>query len=265
MSTAETIADIEYPESDGKPMGETDLHRYWMKRIDDLLSYRYRGQQVYVSSDLLLYYREGWPTHYVVPDDFVVKDIEPGMRRTYKIWEEGKAPDVVFEVTSKKTRREDESHKPQIYERIGVKELFLYDPTADYLKPPLRGFRVTPDGLMRLRPDAGGALQCEQLGLLLRLEGRRLEMIDAASGESLLTEAEAEREAREREQAAKEREQAARKREQLARRREKAAREREQAAREAAETAARAAEQRAAAAEEELRRLRDEMKKRRGK
>lgn len=251
MSTAETIADIEYPESDGKSIGETDLHRYWMKRIDDLLNYRYRGQNVYVSSDLLLYYREGWPTHYVAPDDFVVKDVEPGMRRKYKTWEEGKAPDVVFEVTSKKTRREDKSHKPQIYERIGVKELFLYDPTAAYLKPPLRGFRVTPSGLVKLRPDAGGALACEELGLLLRLEGRRMEMIDAASGEALLTEAEAEREAREREQATREREQAARKREQLARRREKAARE--------------AAEQRAAAAEEELRRLREEMKKRRGK
>ena len=26
-----------YPESDGKPMADTDLHLYWMKRIQDMI------------------------------------------------------------------------------------------------------------------------------------------------------------------------------------------------------------------------------------
>ena len=46
---------IEYPESDGKPMGETDLLRDWMFRILELLRFRYRGQRVYIASDLLVY------------------------------------------------------------------------------------------------------------------------------------------------------------------------------------------------------------------
>jgi hypothetical protein len=46
---------IEYPEWDGQPMGETDLHRDWMVRILDILRYRYRGNRVYVASNLLVY------------------------------------------------------------------------------------------------------------------------------------------------------------------------------------------------------------------
>ena len=103
MSLIDTATEIEYPESDGRPMGETDLHRDWMIRLLDMLKYRYRGQRVYVASDLLVYYQEGDPKRYVVPDEFVVLDCEPGRRRTFKIWEEGKVPNVVIEVTSKGT------------------------------------------------------------------------------------------------------------------------------------------------------------------
>jgi hypothetical protein len=30
------LKEIDYPESDGRPMGETDLHRLWMVRKDAL-------------------------------------------------------------------------------------------------------------------------------------------------------------------------------------------------------------------------------------
>ena len=104
MSLIQTKLEIEYPETDGKPMGETDLHRWWMARILDLLSYKYRSQHVYVSCNLLVYYSEGNPREFVVPDDFVVKDCDPSPRRVFKVWEEGKAPNVAFEVTSRSTR-----------------------------------------------------------------------------------------------------------------------------------------------------------------
>jgi Uma2 family endonuclease len=192
MSVVQTVYGIEYPESDGMPMGETDLHRDWMIRILDILRFRYRGQRVYVASDLLLYYQEGDPTRFVVPDAFVVLDSDPGRRNTYKMWEESnKAPNVVFEVTSRSTRREDEVFKPQAYARIGVAEYFLYDPTSDYLKPPLQGFRTQGGNCTRIAPDESGRLKCEQLGISLRLEQDNLVMCDAASGEMLRTEAEA--------------------------------------------------------------------------
>jgi Uma2 family endonuclease len=116
-----TDAEIEYPESDGLPMGETDLHQFWMIRIADWLRWRYHGQRVYVSGNLLIYPIEGNNVRHVSPDCFVVLDCEPGFRCVYKVWEEGKAPDVVFEVTSNSTRRQDEDEKPARYAEMGVK------------------------------------------------------------------------------------------------------------------------------------------------
>jgi Uma2 family endonuclease len=182
---------VEYPESDNKPMGETDLHRDWMVRILEIMRYRYRGQRVYVASDLIVYFEEGDPTQSVVPDDFVVKDCDPGRRRTFKIWEEGKTPDVAFEVTSRGSRRVDQVWKPPIYAQLGIFEYFLYDPTSDYLAPPLQGFRLGRKRYRRIRPDRRGLLECQSLGITLGLESGELVMRDLATGAVLLTRAEA--------------------------------------------------------------------------
>jgi hypothetical protein len=120
----------------------------------------------------------------------VVLDCDPGFRRTYKLWEEGKPPDVVFEVTSTSTKREDEHDKPALYAAMGVKECFLYDPTADYLEPPLQGYRFGKRGPTPIRRDKAGALVSRRLGLSLWLEGSDLAMADQATGERLLTQAE---------------------------------------------------------------------------
>jgi Uma2 family endonuclease len=191
MSLPSAVADVEYPESDGKPMGETDIHRAWMNRLCDLLRRRYAGQRVYVGCNLFLYYVEGSPFDSCVPDVFVVKDCDPRPRRTFKLWEEGRTPDVVFEVTSRSTRREDDTFKPQAYARIGVKEYFLFDPTSEYLLPPLKGFRLAGDDREPILPDKDGALVSHELGLRLWLEAGELILADAATGERLLTDFEA--------------------------------------------------------------------------
>jgi Uma2 family endonuclease len=197
------VQHVEYPESDGKPMGESDLHRDWMVRIIELLKQRYRGQRVYVSGDLLVYYEEGNSKRVIVPDAFVVKDSDPSRRRIYKLWEEGRPPDVVFETTSKSTKREDQVKKPKLYEQMGVKEYFLYDPNGEYLKPPLQGYRLEAEGYVQLEADASGALESKELGVVLRLDGDDLVMFDTQTGERLQSEAEAERAARNAERAAR--------------------------------------------------------------
>ncbi len=35
MSLIQTVDQIEYPETDGQPMGETDLHIDWLIRLRD--------------------------------------------------------------------------------------------------------------------------------------------------------------------------------------------------------------------------------------
>jgi Uma2 family endonuclease len=233
-----TIVEIEYPESDGRPMGETDLHREWMIRILDLLGHHFRGQRVYVSGDLLVYYVEGVPTRFVVPDAFVVKDCDSHQRRTYKIWEEGKPPDVVLETTSKSTQHVDLVHKAKVFAEMGVAEYFLYDPTGDYLTAQLLGYRRNGGGFVPIEPDESGAIECRELGLLFRLEVGDLVMYVKETGERLLTSDEREVRARELAEQAQMREQHFRAREQLAREGERQARadaEREATARRAVE------------------------------
>lgn len=197
MSLVQTIDEMEYPESDGKPMGETDWHIDWIFRIRDILKQRYAGQQVYVGSDLLVYYKEGDPSKFIVPDDFVVLDCDPRRRRTFQIWKEGRCPNVVFEITSRSSRDEDQMYKPQVYARLSIPEYFLYDPTGEYLDPPLQGFRLAGSDYVAIEPDRGGRLRCAELGILLRLEAGDLVLIDEQTQDVLMTKAEAMEAARE--------------------------------------------------------------------
>ena len=81
MSSVIQVTAVDYPESDGKPMGETDVHRKEIIRQIELLGRFLEGQYVYVSGDLLVYFEQGNPKKFVVPDVFVVKDLEPKDRR----------------------------------------------------------------------------------------------------------------------------------------------------------------------------------------
>lgn len=242
MSTVTAPPEIDYPESDGKPMGETELHRDWTIRILDIFRQRYRGQSVYVASDLLLYYEEGSPTKFVVPDCFVVRNCATHLRRSFQTWKEGRVPDVVIEVTSRSTSRTDTVDKPIIYEMMGVQEYFLYDPTSDYLESSLQGYRLI-DGQFREIPPINGQLRCLTLGVDLSVHDQDLQIIDFETVVEQLTEAQFE-------QAARLQAEQGRERERREKEREREAKEREQAARVAAEGRVRELE-------DELRRLRN--------
>lgn len=187
MSSTIHVSQCYYPESDGKPMGETDEHRDEMVRHVELLRHYFAGQQVYVSGNLLVYYEQGNPKKFVVPDTFVVKGITPGKRRVYKIWVERRVPDVVIETTSRKTRRKDTTDKPQLYARLGIKQYFLFDPDHEYLDPPLQGYRLVGQDYVPIDPDESQGLASEELGLVLRADADRLCFCRIDNGERLLT------------------------------------------------------------------------------
>jgi Uma2 family endonuclease len=184
MNRASSL-DIIYPESDGKPMAESDLHRDWMFRIIEKLFFA--GQRVYVSGNLLIYYVEGDPKKSVAPDAFVVKDCDPGRRKIYKLWEEGKPPNFVLETTSSTTRREDRDKKMRVYAQVGVAECFLYDPLGDWLEPPLQGYRLEVGQYLRLEADKDGGITSQRLGLIFRLEEGQLVLFNAATEQRLQT------------------------------------------------------------------------------
>lgn len=187
--------EIHYPESDGRPMGETEIHAQVLSDLRFALVRRYADvPDVYVWGNLFLYYREGDPKSCVCPDVFLIRGVgkrTDNRRRTYKLWEEGgRVPSLVIEVTSESTRDEDVEKKKR-YERLGVEEYFLFDPLGEYLRPRLQGLRLEGGRYQPLVQRVDGALESRTTGLVLKPEGKQLRLVDKETGETLLTAAEA--------------------------------------------------------------------------
>jgi Uma2 family endonuclease len=188
-TTTDQDQDIDYPTSDGRPMGETELHRRKMVDLIETLDDHFAADSdVYVSGNLLVFYQRGDKRKHVSPDVFVVRGVpKRPFRDQYLIWLEGKAPEAVIEVTSKSTRREDKKKKWLLYRDVmRVAEYFLFDPTEDYLKPPLQGFRLVEAEYLRIDP-VDGRLPSAVLGLHLERAGADLRLYDPVTGRWLPT------------------------------------------------------------------------------
>ena len=185
-----TYSEEHLPESDGKPMAESDVHRDQMIDLIDALKEYFRDDpKVYVTGNIFVYFRdENGEIQPVSPDVFVVRGIEKKERRIYHLEKEGRAPDMVIEVTSKSTKMEDLGNKRFVYAYLGVKEYFLFDPLSETLRPVLRGYRLKNGDYA---PMMGTPLKSEVLGLELHIENSKLRLYDPKSGERLLTHAEA--------------------------------------------------------------------------
>ena len=180
---------VDYPTSDGKPMAETALHlQVMVDAIESLRDHFAAEPMVYVGGNLLLFYEQGNRRKHVAPDVFMVRGIPKFPLRDYYLpWEEGKPPDVIIEITSKTTWREDQKKKPVLYRDVlKVPEYFQFDPTEDYLKPSLQGVRrIGNDYVPIIAVD--GRLPSDILGLHLERSGQALKLWDPARGSWLLT------------------------------------------------------------------------------
>lgn len=183
----EIAATIEYPSSDGEPMAETDIHRKLMNKLIDTLEQFFQTEpDVYVSGNLLIYYVEGDTRKRVAPDVFVVRGVGKHDRRVYKLWEEGPAPDVVIELSSRQTWGEDLQKKWRLYEQLEVKEYYIFDPEYDYLPSPLLAYRLR-DGQYEQIEVENGRVTSEELGLEFVDTGETLRLYDPRSGAFLPT------------------------------------------------------------------------------
>ena len=179
--------EIHYPETDGKPMAETESHLDQMMDLIHCLREWFRDDpQVHVGGNLLLYYEEGNPQASVAPDVFVVRGVEPGRRRVYKLWEEGKGPDLVIEITSKSTRLEDLGTKRTLYADMGVREYFLYDPLGEWLTPALALYRLKGCEYVPIEP-ATDRFTSKVTGLEFGVVRGFLRAFDPATGKVLPT------------------------------------------------------------------------------
>lgn len=216
-----------YPESDGKPMAETDLHIDAIIEMRSRLKNYYRDiPGVYISGNLMMYYEDGRPPKAVSPDLLISFGVGKKPRRTYKIWEAGKPPDFVVEFSSKGTVQNDLNHKKELYAKLGIPEYFLCDVDRRYLPAPLMGFRLIDGEYVEIAPNADGGISSETLGLDFHLLADGFGIYDREKEEWLQTlEAAANSRAeRDRERAERDRERAERAETELARLREELAR-----------------------------------------
>lgn len=181
--------DLVYPSSDGQPLAETQEHVDAIFAVVSVLRQYLSDRSAIVLSNQFLYYLQGSPHYRVAPDVMVIFDVEPGSRDNYKIWEEGQEPSVIFEMTSKGTRMEDQRFKKGLYEELGVQEYWMFDPRGEWLPDQLQGFRLTSmqvGGVQRSLyvPIEDGISQ--PLGLRLSVEGKLIRFTRVDTGERLL-------------------------------------------------------------------------------
>lgn len=123
----------------------------------------------------------GFPKLRTAPDVMVIFDVEPGGRDNYKIWEEGQVPGVIFEMTSKGTQDQDKTFKKTLYEQLGVKEYWLFDPKGEWFKENLQGYRLRGETYEPITDS-----RSEPLQLRLAVEGKLIGFYREDTGEKLL-------------------------------------------------------------------------------
>jgi Uma2 family endonuclease len=194
MSTSldpQVLEDLEedlYPSSDGKPLGETEYHGVALHELVNTLVFYFRAApKVHIASNVFLYYERGNPKARKAPDVMVVKGVSKELRQSFKIWVEKAVPCTVFEITSRKTRKEDLDAKRPLYASVGIPEYFLFDPEGKFLKPTLQGFRLKRKQYVPIVAARDGRLLSKELGLHLQREGITLRLIDARSGQRILS------------------------------------------------------------------------------
>jgi Uma2 family endonuclease len=192
--TAQTQADrdqVEYPDSDGRPMSDNTLQFQWIVMLQGNLDIIFRDDpNVFVAGDLLWYTVRGRPDVRAAPDAMVAFGRPKGYRGSYRQWQEGGvAPQVVFEVLSPGNRPEEMDNKFAFYDLYGVEEYYLYDPAGvelsgwrrqrgrlqpirrlhDWVSPRLKiRFDLSGETLVIYRPDGTRFLT------VLELEEERL-------------------------------------------------------------------------------------------
>ncbi len=183
--------DVLYPEEDGEPMAVSDLHREQMVWTIDALKTQFsQDPTVYVSGDILMYYVQGIPSMSISPDVLVSFEIGMKARRTYLVWEEGKAPDFVMEFSSKKTVQKDLTDKKDIYASLNIQDYILYDAEGIYLPSQLMGFKLVDGNYKEITPYADGGIHSSALNLEFHLRDEGLGIYDPVASNWVQTRAE---------------------------------------------------------------------------
>lgn len=190
VSSALQTVEPFYPTGDGKPVAGTYVHLYALLITLDVLRQYLTGQQATVLGNQFLYYSQGYPKLRVAPDVMVIFGVEPGGRDSYKMWEEGQPPTVIFELTSQSTKDQDEGFKKVLYAQIGVQEYWQFDPKGEWIEGQLLGYRLHEftnlEGELQATYEPILDNISQALGLRLVADGTLISFYRCDTGEKLL-------------------------------------------------------------------------------
>ena len=182
---------IHYPIEDDEPLAESEHQLIPLTYAYAALTAWFESDPAtWVGADMFLYYEEGVPQSVVAPDVFVVTETHKTRRRNiFQTWVEGRVPELVLEVTSRTSVQHDLETKYGLYERLGVREYWLYDPTDEgFLQPRLQG-NLLVGGEYRsieMMAESGRLVGVsEVLGLELHADAEWFRLFDPDSAEYL--------------------------------------------------------------------------------
>lgn len=158
----------ELPYDDGIPM-ESARHKVQMDLlIDALIPWLEQREDGYVGGNMFVYYSLAQVRNkdFKGPDFFAVLGVPKGERKSWVVWEEGKAPDVVIELLSESTAATDKNEKKLIYQnQMRVPEYFWYDP---FNPEDWAGFTMQQGTYQAITPNPQNHLVSQSLGLALQ-------------------------------------------------------------------------------------------------
>ena len=182
---------VHYPIEDDEPLAESEHQLIPLTYAYAALTAWFESDPTtWVGADMFLYYEEGIPQSVVAPDVFVVTETHKTHRRNiFQTWVEGRVPELVLEVMSRTSVRRDLETKYGLYERLGVREYWLYDPTDEgFLEPRLQGNLLVGGeySSIEVTSESGRLVGVsEVLGLELHAEAEWFRLFDPVSGEYL--------------------------------------------------------------------------------
>jgi Uma2 family endonuclease len=141
-------------------MGETSLHAALIHYLVEVLRWLFRGHICAIHENLNFYQTRNYKEYPVAPDIAVIKGRPFEVIPSLRVGGTNPSPQVIFEILSEETWREDLEEKPGKYAQMGVQEYFAYDPNP---KPLARAISHRLFGWRR----------AEQTGLLSPLRRRR--------------------------------------------------------------------------------------------
>ena len=173
---------VTYPSEDRHLLARTYDHIYAIFVTLEVLRQYLIGRQATVLSKQFIYFSPGYPQLNFSPDVMVIFNVEPGGRDNYKLWEEGPAPSVIFEMTSLATRNYNIEFKKVIYEQMEVEEYWVFDPKGEWMPEKLQGYRLNKDLVYEPIADNYSTV----LELRLAVEDKLIAFYRGDNGERLL-------------------------------------------------------------------------------